>query len=411
MIRTTNTRRSNGDFLGVYCAILCTVILLTFGNLGVNLGVYSRLWINDKLYMSTSQAKANTWGNSPSAEEKCHTSLHDAALSLARLYSPPGSPSFEKTRLLLHHVDHFYHSKSQKKGIFVDSSTKIENMLKGFGITQISNSSSPVRHSNTTALVYYSAFLSGKEQIDDQPRIVIQTEQLNAQKKIRKHVQKCHKSPLCVVWDWSEFNWNCAQKHLGNATDSIMLLPTMFQGRLDRIYFRNIDKPTTLPLTERPADIAFFGLITGRRSRFKQEFIELYNQTTQGALPVLRVERLKSEKELVKAYSNAKICPIVHSYHYEAAGEFHRLGDLRPSGCIPAMETISDDVFWTHILSQCGGVIFANYTDLPRVLVQQLMDLRQPNHAAVAETRQEAAMQWWKEGIHWDKVLRQLFNP
>ena len=132
----------------------------------------------------------------------------------------------------------------------------------GFGIDQ-AHDSTPSYRANTTALVYYSiSFKSTCRQKGtitctnraDQSRIILQTEQLPSAGPIKRHLQECHQLPLCVVWDWSECNWNLVNRTLGVA-DSMIILPTMFRDRFDKIYSRMNGE--TLPLAGRFIDIAF----------------------------------------------------------------------------------------------------------------------------------------------------------
>lgn len=367
---------------------------------------------NETQPLNVTEASAGfiTVNQTQSWNPMCNVSLHQAAVDLALQYTPPGSRSFEKNQRLLQHIRHFHHGSLG--GIFEATDKNIVSLIKGFGVRQIEAGSLTSRM-NTTALVYYSIGFKttcrqkGVEScrnMADQPRIIIQTEQLPNAGPIKGHLKDCHKLPLCVIWDWSEYNWAFANQTLGVA-ESMVILPTMFQGRFDPFY----SWMNQVPLADRPVEIAFFGKATGRRSNLYDRFVQEYKRTTQGKLPVTRFGRLKIPKSLARTYIDAKVCPIIHAYSNRAAGEFHRLGDFLPSGCIPIMESIPEDVAWTRILSECGGVIFANIAELPGVVVEQLMRLRGPSSSGAIYQRQAAAKLWWDEGINWGLLLKQIF--
>ena len=47
---------------------------------------------------------------------------------------------------------------------------------------------------------------------------------------------------------------------------------------------------------------------------------------------------------MANIYSDSKVCLIAHAYDREAGGEYHRLSEVAPFGCIFVMEQISDIV-------------------------------------------------------------------
>ena len=54
-----------------------------------------------------------------------------------------------------------------------------------------------------------------------------------------------------------------------------------------------------------------------------------------------------------KAYREAKVCVVLHSYATESGGEYHRLSEFAKFGCIPVMETFSGTLLFSF--SCCFG--------------------------------------------------------
>jgi hypothetical protein len=91
----------------------------------------------------------------------------------------------------------------------------------------------------------------------------------------------------------------------------------------------------------------------------------------------------------------------VHSYIAESGGEYHRLSELAPTGCIPVLEDYMD-VIGRDEYQDCGGVIVANYTELLPTISKVLA-----NEAKTRDNTKYA--KWWKSGIRWNEVLTTIF--
>jgi hypothetical protein len=104
-----------------------------------------------------------------------------------------------------------------------------------------------------------------------------------------------------------------------------------------------------------------------------------------------------------EAYKNAKVCLIPHAYDWKSGGEYHRLSELGPFGCVPVLENFSDNI-GIESYQRCGGAVFANYDDLLTTAEDVISKVDQGLYSS------RSIKNWWKAGIAWDTILPSLFN-
>jgi hypothetical protein len=137
--------------------------------------------------------------------------------------------------------------------------------------------------------------------------------------------------------------------------------------------------------------------MTGRRGKF----FETYLPALKRANITSHIQQTLNQGIVRSTYLNSKICLIVHSYAAESGGEYHRLSEVAPMGCILVMEEFMD-IVGRKEYQYCGGVIAANYSDIASTIFQVLVN--------EAKTRDNAKyVQWWKAGIRWNEVLTTIF--
>jgi hypothetical protein len=184
------------------------------------------------------------------------------------------------------------------------------------------------------------------------------------------------------MWDFSDSNYRVFQEV--GIGDSFMLLPIMTQSRLPH-------PDSVLPLANRPLDLVLFGTITKRRATLGTKLKNEANFTMI----------FENSMNVRPAYLHSKICLIVHTYSAKSGGEYHRLSELAPMGCIPVMEDFMD-IVGRQEYQECGGVIVTNYCDILPTLSKVL--------ANEATTRNSTKYsEWWKTGIRWKEVLITIF--
>jgi hypothetical protein len=323
-------------------------------------------------------------------------SLHNLTFQMANYSSPVGSPSYLKMQHILR-ISSRFHINSRDE-IFERVEQNMADMLESYGLTRLLNSTINTTIEDPQDIIriemsYHGAKKEGSgtcvgnaSRCQQMPRIILQSEQLKSYqwKEYRGYLTKCHEASNCIIWDFSDLNYRVAQE--GGIGDCIMLLPIMTQSRLGFVDY-------VPPLSNRSMDLALFGLPTKRRTDIRTKLKEA-NYT-------MVFEWSFGHPYLISTYLNSKICLIVHKNLAESAGEYHRLSEVAPMGCIPVMEDFMD-VIGRKEYQDCGGVIVANYTDILVTLSKVLS-----NEATTRNNNKYVA--WWKRGIRWKEVLTTIF--
>ncbi|CAB9526535.1 expressed unknown protein [Seminavis robusta] len=313
-------------------------------------------------------------------ECKNKLSLHQMCLDMIAFSSPKGSPSYNKLQKVLGQAKSY---KVKLGGvIFRDNEANIENMLKGYGL----NASTPEDPPET--VLHVQSDYTFCRDCTTVPRIFIQTEQLDAvgEGKLRKNLRPCHDQELCVIWEYSDFHYHWMKDK--GVHDSVMLLPMMHQSRLgDPKYMR--------PLTNRSLEVVFFGELKARRIPLIESF--------QNTLSNVRMEKSKAVAHIKRSYADGKVCLITHGYGATAAGETHRLSEMGRFGCIPVVETWSDQQF-LEPYKKCGDVVFADYDNLLNATRAVLATINDKDDQLAKR------VDWWRDGVHWESVLTTVYG-
>mmetsp|Transcript_29690 Transcript_29690/g.62511 ORF Transcript_29690/g.62511 Transcript_29690/m.62511 type:complete len:409 (+) Transcript_29690:119-1345(+) len=346
-------------------------------------------------------ASTNSGGSSPSSSSyNCFSngSLHELALDMFHYSSPPGSKSYTKLKRVLDSNTEFYIDLGGDKGIFTRNTESITRMLRGYGLQKARRVPS-YQNNNVTlveTLFTRSPCTIGDEKCRNVPRIFIQTEQY-----FKPHIYACHESPDCIIIDFAEFNYVKAQ-HDGIAADlfeSFVLLPIMHQNP-SRI--SEYEPPIPVTLSNRTVDISFFGEMTNRRKFFAQEGGK-YKESHPGRHVVIQ----KNHRIAFVAhhYKESKVCLLAHSYNSKSGGEYHRLSEFARFGCVPVMEHFSDRI-GLDVYEQCAEAVFENSTNL----IGAAADVIAKIDEGLYDGRERRMVDWWKTGVHWERILPTVFG-
>jgi hypothetical protein len=312
-------------------------------------------------------------------------SLNEIVFRMANHSSPKGSASYNKLKQILYKAHSFEIHPMNR--IFEDVVKNIAAMLKGFGLQQV------VTNSNLSNILHVESSETSWRQVNGKntsPRIILQTEQLIAKgKQYFSYLQECHRLTTCIIWDFSDFNYDWAVKQ--GISDSFVLFPIMIQSRL----YQRQRTPLIKPLASRTLDVAFFGLMTKRRIMLKEECLQR-NWTIQ-------FDRTRQQLLMVDSYHNAKVCLVAHSYNKMSGGEYHRLSEVAIMGCIPVVEDFSDTIA-IEDYRRCGGVVFASYESLIEAGSNVLKEVNN------FERDTKKYVEWWARGINWEALLKRMFD-
>jgi len=352
----------------------------------------------------------------PVASSLSYPSLTEMAVRMANYSTPPESPSWKKNRKVLLGSNRFHLTKTKRRNdIFSSVTDNIVELLTSYGLTQFDNATvdSDIANNDVIVVEMLVHSLGGNQcrgsQCDTIPRIVIQAEQVRNSKltsPVYKYLIHCHESPTCVVWDFSDSNFDWLKSI--NASDSCMLVPHMFHSR-----FKSLIPPGPegglVPLHNRSMDVTFFGLITRRRKWFHEKNFDPQRNGTLSAFNI-RFEKNMNVHTVAKAYADSKICLTLHSYYPDSAGEYHRLSEMNRFGCIVIMESFQDTLL-EDTLSRFGGVIFASHADLPGVIERELEKINGTSFEEL-NRHQNAVDKWWEENeIQWNGLLEKILGP
>jgi hypothetical protein len=270
-------------------------------------------------------------------------SLHQIALDMAWHSSPYGSASLMKLQRVLN--ANMYFDVSLGPAIFSSIGESMSMMLMGYGLE--SKATQFDKHDNVTLVE--TGYSSSRCPITDDecflhPRIVVQSEQIRFRK-----LGRCHESPSCVILEFSDRNLRLHDAE--GWGDSVVLLPVMTQQHSRLSSFEPVFEELK-PLRDRSFDVVFFGAITNRRKGLIEQSMNYTANHPQSSVLVTGVKHNEIEA-MTKAYREAKVCVVSHSYATESGGEYHRLSEFAKFGCIPVMETFSGTLLFSF--SCCFG--------------------------------------------------------
>lgn len=325
-------------------------------------------------------------------------SLHQLAVDMFMHSSPPGTASYNKLKYVLDRNSEFYVEMGGVHGIFAQNRAMMSNMLYGYGLHPVGMKPSGLSNVTLVETMFTNSACSLHDvNCRDQARIFIQTEQY-----FKDHILLCHEAPSCIVLEFSEYNLEKAKNHdnVKDLANSFVLLPVMTQSPTSRlsIYEPAVPKDPQ----SRSIDMAFFGLITNRR-----QFLVESTNAYAAAHPdrIVRVGKDNNAKSIGKQYPEAKVCLVAHSYTTDSGGEYHRLSEMAPFGCIPVMEHFTDKI-GIDIYEKCAGVVFANATNLVDAAADVVAKIDRGDY----HDRINAIVDWWKVGIQWYTILRTVYS-
>lgn len=418
-------------------------------------------------------------------QPECGTTHSQTALALkmAQTSSPRGSSSYQKLQRILSDFRNFYIDLGGSQKLFDVVTDNMVTALEGYGLQHIF---SPMDSPSTASTLndgdihdhhdgqYWIKVetLFSKSRKDpssgtfymDLPNsaiIIVQTEQICCSQYgtyALGYFHKCHQSPKCIIWEYSHLNYQwLVDQGLG---DSVVLLPTLHQHRLDPYYGYNhngdknergveetsreqdktsgdknektesisderedssivlpspptINSHAVLEPDQRTIDVVFFGVMTPRRKQIHAQLQQIALQQNWNMI-FQEVENSGSRLEyMADHYQRSKICLIVHSFvgsgtgggdnsaaGSKSPGEYHRLSEMAPSGCLPVVETFGDELGIDEYYRQCGGVVFSDLAYIPSV-IQTLLTTNYDN-----VDKMYGRVTWWhSHKIDWENVL------
>ena len=150
----------------------------------------------------------------------------------------------------------------------------IDQAMTSYGLKRVRNESHTIDSDDPAnkdvILFYWSSHTQSRynmcigSKCDEMYRVILQTEQMFRR---RRPLETCHHSyPNCVIWDFSDFNLRYFQE--SGISDSVLLVPHMFQNRLDG------KLPSAFKSSkDRDIDAVLLGSMSRRRIEFKAEYI------------------------------------------------------------------------------------------------------------------------------------------
>eukprot|EP00980_Cylindrotheca_fusiformis_P015444 scaffold4343_cov144-Cylindrotheca_fusiformis.AAC.22 len=324
------------------------------------------------------------------------------ALSMFEHSSPKGSSSYIQLYNMLSTFPNFfvdYFATVGNHHLFEDVAKNLSLLLEGFGLRRSHY------HNDADTILTGTVFMNdfGLSMIQDPERgvLLVQTEQLCCSDflgaNVYRNLQACEFSSNCIIIDYSEHNYNWMAEEL-NVSSSVVLLPTLLQGRLDE-YFR----PHHLPsVWERNLDVSFFGTMTPRR---KKVLDYIHDPNPNNPQWNIVMEQNHDKMRMAETYLHSKVCLTVHAFESSGPGEYHRLSEVAVSGCIPVMESFGESLA-IDVYEACGGVIFADFQNLPN----RIVDAVRGNDEEEEEEKMHRRVRWWRNRIQWEDLLRQAYH-
>ena len=331
-------------------------------------------------------------------------SLHQIALDMFRLSSPPGSTSYNKFLHVLQRNPSFHINISESNILLTEIENNVVAMLQGFRLQRLENWTD---NANATLVDVASQSWQGQslciiglKDCLNQPRIVLQSEQLVEDRwtaKILPGLRLCHQSSNCIIVEYSNYNYKFLQDE--GLAGSVVLLPFMTQAK-SRL--GNPEVESLKSLWNRSLDVVFYGAKTSRRGPILRNISAVANQTTSWKFDIARRERDISA--LVELYPNAKVCLVVHAREAAAALEYHRLSEVGRFGCVPVVETPAD-TFALESYRRCGRVVFADEKNLFSTLHAVLVK------ASRVDTDIDMShVKWWNQPTRWSELLQSVLG-
>ena len=203
-------------------------------------------------------------------------------------------------------------------------------------------------------------------------------------------------SSLLIVFEFSDYNYNL---YAEDVRDSVVLLPVMTQTPSR---FAKFEPSISKELKDRKLDIVFFGSISSRRKVFTKKLNEYLtsNSNRQGVF-----QTSWKTKSITNSYKEGKVCILPHTHGAISGGEYHRYSEFGPFGCVPVIEHFADTI-GIEVYEQCGGVIFASYDEIWETAI----DVVQKIDRGLYIGSSQRYANWWKEGIHWEKILPAIYD-
>lgn len=213
-------------------------------------------------------------------------------------------------------------------------------------------------------------------------------------------MSKCNNLPNCVVFEFSDYNYEKAINEPFNFGDSFVLMPVMTQSPSRLAPYHPIVQRR---LEERSFDIVFFGLITSRR-KFLTEKSFTYLRSHPQKIHIIEQVPAKELQRMADAYMNAKICLVAHSYSEKSGGEYHRLSEMVGFGCIPLMERFADKIGMERY-EKCGGVVFSDKKNLFEIAIDIIAKIDKGVYGSRTKY-----LDWWNTGIKWESILTIMYE-
>eukprot|EP00581_Thalassiosira_minuscula_P016998 CAMPEP_0183714394 /NCGR_PEP_ID=MMETSP0737-20130205/8916_1 /TAXON_ID=385413 /ORGANISM="Thalassiosira miniscula, Strain CCMP1093" /LENGTH=324 /DNA_ID=CAMNT_0025943309 /DNA_START=48 /DNA_END=1018 /DNA_ORIENTATION=+ len=259
-------------------------------------------------------------------------SLHELALGMFSYSSPPGSTSYKKLKHVLDLNSLFFIDMGGMRDIFSANTECMRRMLRGYGLKEVLQRPSVPNDITIVETLFTeeNPCPISNENCRNHSRILIQTEQYYTHARWSEFdlcLSHCHRSPNCVILEFSDFNYLQAKKE--GLENSFVLLPVMTTNP-SRLSPFEPDIP--IDLQDRSIDIAFLGTITNRRTYLQQEMVPYLKSHPDRKVTIKFNIR---NFDVADSYKNTKVCLVMHSYDAIAGGEYHRFSEFGPFGCIP----------------------------------------------------------------------------
>jgi len=342
-------------------------------------------------------------------------SLHSIAIEMAK-YS---AKSIHMLRSLLSLSDKFMIKLEERdevdSGIFQDVENNLIKMLEGHGKIHFRDETgSKYLNKSINIISIENSFHSCKNEIrpckagtscNEVARILIQTEQVSVVSKANQRIyteclKKCAQSWNCMIWDYSDINYNWMINDINIPASRILLIPHMIQNRLKP------SLPSQLkPLRLRRRRAVMFGVVeTSRRQLLLKKLHEnLRNSGISVELWAQNIGTSNSTKNkyMSKMYAESQFCVNLHSYSNFSPGELHRLSEIVQFQCIPIFEEFFDKI-GIEAYTKCGGVLFTSFQNFIKTINTGL-EMIEGNHYS-----NNKFSNWWATGIRWQTLLHDI---
>ena len=236
------------------------------------------------------------------------------------------------------------------------------------------------------------------------PHKPIQQEKAEFNKVVLNYLKTCMLTPDCIILEYSDLNRSRMEVYFGKelVRSSIVMLPAMIHNRLQKSSFAG--SLGSRPMKDRYINGLSIATPTLRRLMWLQNQETTSDLFTGASLSSKSIvmEIIPSSEEFIQAYmySVSKTCFVVHSYEDQSAGEYHRLSEMGPFGCVPIVESIGDKIA-IEIYEECGGVLFVDLAHILPTIIDILAQKGKYNKTISVDARR----QWWNNQIQWKNIL------